>query len=116
MASTSRRRNTGSKRKEPERPRGFDSQRFLSKQHEDHFVTVQERRLLMERKASFLLDLVPEFGAEILRRDWEKLTTYLAPASIELVREFYTNAIPRGGVVTGRYRSFVRGRTTTPIP
>lgn len=40
----------------------------------------------------------------------EKLATYPAPASNELMKEFYTNAIPRGGVSMGRHTSYVRGQ------
>ncbi|KOM40717.1 hypothetical protein LR48_Vigan04g091500 [Vigna angularis] len=53
MASSSWKRvkTVGNKRKDPER---FNSNKFLSHKHERHFMIVQDRRLLMERKVGFL--------------------------------------------------------------
>ncbi|KOM43243.1 hypothetical protein LR48_Vigan05g084700 [Vigna angularis] len=81
MASSSGKRlkTTPSKRKdkEPEQPH---SSRFLSRKHEKHFKIVQDRRLLMERKAN-----------------------------IEVVKEFYTNARKLGDYPAEEYLSYVRG-------
>ena len=116
MSTSKRVKTMGNKRKEPERPRRYYSSRFLSKKHEEHYATVQERRLLMERKAMYIRDLAPEFGLEIERRGWERLTTYPTPTSIELVKEFYANTLPRGGVSAGRYMSYVRGHLISYDP
>ncbi|KOM24874.1 hypothetical protein LR48_Vigan10s000300 [Vigna angularis] len=59
-SSSSKRINTvGAKRMEPELPY---SNKFLSRIHEQHFLIVQDRRLLMERKCQFALNM--EEGAD----------------------------------------------------
>ncbi|KOM40793.1 hypothetical protein LR48_Vigan04g099100 [Vigna angularis] len=65
-------KTVGNKRKEPERPY---SNKFLSRRHEQHFLTIQDRRLLMERKAGWILDLAPQFGEELKSRKWERIAT-----------------------------------------
>ncbi|BAT97666.1 hypothetical protein VIGAN_09118100, partial [Vigna angularis var. angularis] len=109
MASSSGKRikTVGNKRKEPERPY---SNKFLSGRHEQHFLIVQDRRLLMERKAGWIPDLAPQFGEELERRKWERIATYPAPANIAVVKEFYTNAKPLGDSHTETYMSYVTGK------
>ncbi|KOM40742.1 hypothetical protein LR48_Vigan04g094000 [Vigna angularis] len=95
MASSSGKRikTMGNKRKEPERRY---SNKFLSRRHEQHLLIVQDRRLLMERKAGWIPDLAPQFGEELESRNWERIATYPPPANIAVVKEFYTNARPFG--------------------
>ncbi|KOM55801.1 hypothetical protein LR48_Vigan10g169300 [Vigna angularis] len=73
---------TKRKEKEPEQPH---SSRFLSRKHEKHFKVVQDRRLLMERKAGMIPNFAPQFGEQLLGNDWGKLATYPAPANIVVV-------------------------------
>ncbi|KOM55593.1 hypothetical protein LR48_Vigan10g148500 [Vigna angularis] len=109
MTSSSGKRikTMGNKRKEPERPY---SNKFLSCGHEQHFLTVQDRRLLMERKAGWIPYLAPQFGEELKNRKWERIATYPAPANIAVVKEFYTNERPLGDSHTETYMSYVRGK------
>ncbi|KOM40832.1 hypothetical protein LR48_Vigan04g103000 [Vigna angularis] len=97
----------GNKRKEPECPY---SNKFLSLIHEQHFLTVQDRRLLMERKAGWVPDLAPQFGEEVESRKWERIATYPTPENITVVKEFYTNARSLGDSPTEDYMSYVRGK------
>ncbi|KOM51951.1 hypothetical protein LR48_Vigan09g061000 [Vigna angularis] len=109
MTSSSGKRikTVGAKRKEPERPY---SNKFLSHRHEQHFLTVQDRRLLMERKAGWIPDLAQQFGEELENKNWERIATYPTPANIAVVKEFYTNARPLGDSHTEHYMSYVRGK------
>ncbi|KOM40746.1 hypothetical protein LR48_Vigan04g094400 [Vigna angularis] len=95
MTSSSRKRikTVGNKRKEPELPY---SNKFLSRRHEHHFLTIQDRRLLMERKAGWIPGLAPQYGGELKSRKWERIAMYPTPANIAMVKEFYTNARPLG--------------------
>ncbi|KOM52224.1 hypothetical protein LR48_Vigan09g088300 [Vigna angularis] len=110
MTSSSGKRikTVGNKRKEPEWPY---SNKFLSHRHEQHFISVQDRRLLMERKAGWIPDLAPQFGEELENKNWEKIATYPAPANIAVVKEFYTNARRLGNSHTEDYMSYVRGKS-----
>ncbi|KOM49841.1 hypothetical protein LR48_Vigan08g066800 [Vigna angularis] len=96
------------KDKEPEQPH---SSRFLSRKHEKHFKIVQDRRLLMERKAGMIPNFVPQFGEQLMGRNWRKLATYPALANIAVVKEFYTNAMKIGDYLVEEYLSYVRGHT-----
>ncbi|KOM47837.1 hypothetical protein LR48_Vigan07g154100 [Vigna angularis] len=106
MASSSGKRikTLGSKRKEKE-PDRFYSNKFLSRKHERYFNVVQDRRLLMERKAG----LIPQFGEQLENRNMGRLATYPAPANIVVVKEFYTNARRLGDHPAEDYLSYVRG-------
>ncbi|KOM51840.1 hypothetical protein LR48_Vigan09g049900 [Vigna angularis] len=109
MVSSSGKRikTVGNKRKEPKRPY---SNKFLSRRHEQHFLTVQDRRLLMERKAGWISDLAPQFGEELESRKWERIATYPTPANIAVVKEFYTNSRPLGDSHIEDYMSYVKGK------
>ncbi|KOM55602.1 hypothetical protein LR48_Vigan10g149400 [Vigna angularis] len=85
------------------------SSRFLSRKHEKHFRVVQDRRLLMERKVGMIHNFAPQFGEQVLGNDWGKLATYLAPAIIVVVKEFYTNAKKIGDYPAENYLGYVRG-------
>ncbi|KOM26976.1 hypothetical protein LR48_Vigan347s003000 [Vigna angularis] len=108
MTSSSGKRvkTMGNKRKDPER---FYSNKFLSHKQERNFVTVQDQRLLMERKVRWIPSLAPQFGEEVERREWEKLAAYPKPTNIAVVKEFYTNARPFGNTHIENYMSYVRG-------
>ncbi|KOM37688.1 hypothetical protein LR48_Vigan03g107000 [Vigna angularis] len=110
MASSSDKRykTIGTKRKDKE-PERTHSSKFLSRKHEKHFKIVQDRRLLMERKAGLIPDLAPQFGEQIVSRNWRRLATYPAPANIAVVKEFYTNARRLGDHLAEDYLSYVRG-------
>ncbi|KOM45579.1 hypothetical protein LR48_Vigan06g088500 [Vigna angularis] len=110
IASSSGKRikTLGSKRKDKEPERSYSS-KFLSRKHERHFNIVQDRRLLMERKARLILDFAPQFGEQLENRNWERLATYPAPANIAVVKEFYTNARQLGDHPNEEYMSYVRG-------
>ncbi|KOM49799.1 hypothetical protein LR48_Vigan08g062600 [Vigna angularis] len=109
MTSSSGKRiqTLGSKRKELDNPY---STKFLSHRHEQHFISVQDRRLLMERKAGWIPDFAPQFGEQLENKNWEKIDTYPAPANIAVVKEFYTNARRLGDYPTEDYMSYVRGK------
>ncbi|KOM48067.1 hypothetical protein LR48_Vigan07g177100 [Vigna angularis] len=108
-SSSGKRMNTlGSKRKDKEPDRSY-SNKFLSRKHERHFNVVQDRRLLMERKAGLIPDFAPQFGEQLKNRNWGKLATYRTPANIAVVKEFYTNARRLGDHHVEDYLSYVRG-------
>ncbi|KOM31230.1 hypothetical protein LR48_Vigan01g078500 [Vigna angularis] len=117
MASSSGKRykTIGSKRKDKELERSY-SNKFLSRKHERHFNIVQDRRLLMERKAGLILDFAPQFGEQLENRNWERLATYPAPTNIAVVKEFYTNERRLGDYPTEEYMSYVRGNTVQYDP
>ncbi|KOM27004.1 hypothetical protein LR48_Vigan350s000400 [Vigna angularis] len=110
MASSSGKRykTIGSKRKDKE-PECTHSSKFLSRKHEKHFKIVQDRRLLMERKAGLIPELAPQFGEQMVSRNWRRLATYPTPANIAVMKEFYTNARRLGDHPAEDYLSFVRG-------
>ncbi|KOM57705.1 hypothetical protein LR48_Vigan11g073800 [Vigna angularis] len=110
MASSSRKRfkTTASKRKDRE-PKHTHSSKFLSRKHVKHFKIVQDRRLLMERKAGMIPNFAPQFGEQLVSRNWRRLATYPAPANIVVVKEFYTNARRLGNYPDEDYLSYVRG-------
>ncbi|KOM45551.1 hypothetical protein LR48_Vigan06g085700 [Vigna angularis] len=108
--SSKRFKTTTSKRKDKE-PEHTQSSRFLSRKHEKHFKIVQDRRLLMERKAGLIPNFAPKFGQQLMSRNWRRLATYLALANIAVVKEFYTNARRLGDHPTKDYLSYVRGHT-----
>jgi len=84
------------------------SNRFLTKEHEKNFAWVQNRRLLMEKPLGLLPREVPEFLEEYLRKGWNNLGLYPAPANIAIVKEFYANAKKIHDEEP--YLSYVRGR------
>ncbi|KOM47532.1 hypothetical protein LR48_Vigan07g123600 [Vigna angularis] len=64
-SSGKRYKTIGTKRKDKE-PEHTHSSKFLSRKHEKHFKIVQDRRLLMERKAGLIPDLAPQFGEQMV--------------------------------------------------
>ncbi|KOM40833.1 hypothetical protein LR48_Vigan04g103100 [Vigna angularis] len=83
MASSSDKRikTIGSKRKDKEPERSY-ANKFLSRKHERHFKVVQDKRLLMERKAGLILVFAPQFGEQLENRNWGRLSTYPTLANI----------------------------------
>ncbi|KOM43414.1 hypothetical protein LR48_Vigan05g101800 [Vigna angularis] len=110
MASSSGKRikTIGSKKKDKEPERSY-ANKFLSLNHERYFKVVQDRRLLMKRKAGLILDFGPQFGEQLENRNWGRLATYPALANIAMVKEFYTNTRRLGDHPTEDYLSYVRG-------
>ncbi|KOM40830.1 hypothetical protein LR48_Vigan04g102800 [Vigna angularis] len=108
MASSPSKRlkTTTSKRKdkEPEHPH---SSRFLSRKQQKHFKIVQDRRLLMERKAGMIPNFAPQFGEQLMGRNWRRLAKYPTLANIVVVKEFYTNARKLGDYPVEEYLSYV---------
>ncbi|KOM57531.1 hypothetical protein LR48_Vigan11g056400 [Vigna angularis] len=94
----------GAKRKEPKRPY---SNKFVSRRQEQHFLIVQDRRLLMERKAGWIPNLAPQFGEELENKNWERVATYPAPGNIAVVRDMYMS------LMEARLQSIHRGQVVT---
>ncbi|KOM41073.1 hypothetical protein LR48_Vigan04g127100 [Vigna angularis] len=110
MTSSSGKRvkTMASKRKDKE-PKQSHSSRFLSRKHEKHFKVVQDRRVLMEKKVGMIPNFAPQFGEQLLGRNWGKLATYPAPANIAVAKEFYTNVRKIGDYPAEDYLGYVRG-------
>ncbi|QCD80695.1 hypothetical protein DEO72_LG2g1017 [Vigna unguiculata] len=77
----------GQKRKER-----IYSHYFLTKDNEDRFQVVMQRKLVAERKVILKPGEVNEFQLELIRHDWERLGSYPSTFSVTLVKEFYANA------------------------
>ncbi|KOM40706.1 hypothetical protein LR48_Vigan04g090400 [Vigna angularis] len=108
-SSSGKRVKTMASKKKDKEPEQAHSSRFLSRKHEKHFKVVQNRRLLMERKVGMIPNFAPQFGEQLLGRNWGKLATYPAPANIVVVKEFYTNARKIGDYLAEDYLGYVRG-------
>ncbi|QCD87648.1 hypothetical protein DEO72_LG3g2187 [Vigna unguiculata] len=65
---------------------------FLTKDIEDRFQVVMQRKLVVERKVILKPREVNEFQLELIRRGWERLGSYPSTFSVTLVKEFYANA------------------------
>ncbi|KOM43297.1 hypothetical protein LR48_Vigan05g090100 [Vigna angularis] len=78
--------------------------------HERPFQTVQNKRLLMERKVRLIPTMAPEFGRELERRQWDNLASYPSPTNIAVVKDFYTNARTFRGASHEMYTSYVKGK------
>ncbi|KOM47736.1 hypothetical protein LR48_Vigan07g144000 [Vigna angularis] len=72
--SGKRLKTTSSKRKDKE-PEHCHSRRFLSCKHGKHFKIVQDWRLLMERKARMIPNFAPQFGEQLMGRNWIPCTS-----------------------------------------
>ncbi|KOM34928.1 hypothetical protein LR48_Vigan02g107800 [Vigna angularis] len=64
---------------------------------------------MMERKAGMIPNFAPQFGEQLMGRNLRRLATYLAPANITVVKEFYTNTRRLGDYPAEDYLSYVRG-------
>ncbi|XP_020233203.1 pre-mRNA-splicing factor CWC22-like [Cajanus cajan] len=78
--------------RQPFRGPSFDSHTFRDKEHQEFYPKLEERSLWMEKMVKLKPTEYPEFQAEIQRRKWEKLASYMASANISVEREFYCNA------------------------
>ncbi|QCE02536.1 hypothetical protein DEO72_LG8g550 [Vigna unguiculata] len=87
MTTTVGNPSQGQKRKER-----MYSHYFLTKDNEDRFQVVMQRKLVAERKVSLKPGEVNEFPLELIRRGWERLGSYPSTFSVTLVEEFYANA------------------------
>ncbi|KOM25630.1 hypothetical protein LR48_Vigan147s000500 [Vigna angularis] len=110
MASSSGKRIKTIERKDKEPERSY-ANKFFSRKHERHFKVVQDRRLLMERKAELIPNFAPQFGEQLENTNRGRLPTLPTPANIAVVKEFYTNARRLGDHPTKDYLSYVRGHT-----
>ena len=82
---------------------------FLTKDNEDCFQVVMQRKVVAERKVILKPEEVNEFQLELIRRGWERLGSYPSTFSVTLVKEFYANA----KVITSAaptFLSYVRGK------
>jgi len=94
----------GQKRKER-----IYSHYFLTKDNEDRFQVVMQRKLVAERKVILKPGEVNEFQLELIRRGWERLGSYPSTFSVTLVKEFYANAkVTTSAAPT--FLSYVRGK------
>src|SRR4051812_3866601 len=99
----------------PEAPQ-FDSARFLSAEHQEWFGRLCGRKILPEK----IFDLKPngeyrQFMENMHHRRWDILLQPITRINVDIVREFYANAMPtedakyvRKTVVRGRVISFNR--------
>ncbi|KOM57421.1 hypothetical protein LR48_Vigan11g045400 [Vigna angularis] len=109
MASSSGKRIKTMRQKRKELERVY-SNKILSYLNEQHFGTVQNRRLLMERKVGMIPAIAPQFGRELERREWENVATYPTPANIAVLKDIYANERVFGNSQREAYTSFVRGK------
>ena len=104
MKTTAGNPSKGQKRKER-----IYSHYFLTKDNEDRFQVVMQRKLVAERKVILKPGEVNEFQLELIRRGWERLGSYPSTFSVTLVKEFYANAkVTTSAAPT--FLSYVRGK------
>ncbi|QCE14502.1 hypothetical protein DEO72_LG11g1503 [Vigna unguiculata] len=95
--------------KEQKRKERIYSHYFLTKDNEDRFQVVMQRKLVAERKVILKPGEVNEFQLELIRRGWERLGSYPSTFSVTLVKEFYANAkVTTSAAPT--FLSYVRGK------
>ena len=70
----------------------YDSHRFQSAEHQQHFETIKGWSFLRERRVQLRDDEFPDFHEEVARRRWAPLVTPMAKYDPEVVMEFYSNA------------------------
>ncbi|KOM41069.1 hypothetical protein LR48_Vigan04g126700 [Vigna angularis] len=63
----------------------------------------------MERKVGMIPNFAPQFGEQLLGRNWGNLATYPTPTNIAVVKEFYPNARKIGDYPAEDYLGYVRG-------
>ncbi|MED6177206.1 hypothetical protein PIB30_095810 [Stylosanthes scabra] len=92
----------------------FDNHRFKTAFNEEFYNTiVKNKKVIIECCVDLDDDEYPEVREEIALRGWRRLSAPKQEISIDLIREFYANAIiteeemeEHGGHT---YRSFVKG-------
>ena len=72
----------------------FDSHRFRSAEHRQHFEAIKEWSFHRERRVQLREDEYTNFQEEIAHRHWASLVTPMAKYDPEVVLEFYANAWP----------------------
>jgi len=87
----------------------FDSHRFQSAEHQQHFEAIKGWSFHKERRDQLREDEYMDFQEEIARRHWTPLVTHMAKFDPEIVLEFYANAWPTEEGVRDM-RSWVRGQ------
>nr|KYP76694.1 hypothetical protein KK1_020946 [Cajanus cajan] len=108
MASSSKRPRAGQLGQPPRKPSQPYSNLFLAERNETHFESISSMKFIWERRVELEDNEVPEFQAELHRRQWDKLGSYPLPANIAVVKEFYANALRlEEGIAP--FTSYVRG-------
>jgi hypothetical protein len=101
----------------PSRPAQFDGTRFLSAAHQERFNELTAVKLWHDKQ--FVISPTGKYNglASIIeRRRWQTLVNPHPKINVDIVREFYANALPiddEDGSVSERnfaYTTFVRGR------
>nr|KYP71556.1 hypothetical protein KK1_010820 [Cajanus cajan] len=92
------------------------SNRFLTKQYEKQFSSMERRKLLMERKVSLKPEEASDFVAEYTKRKWERLGSYPEPVNIAIIWEFYVNAVTINDDAPVTYTSYVRVHSISFTP
>ncbi|KAH1247086.1 hypothetical protein GmHk_06G017056 [Glycine max] len=87
----------------------YDSHRFRSAVHQQHFEAIKGWSFLRERRVQLRDDEYTDFQEEIGHRRWASLVTPMAKFDPEIVLEFYANAWPTEERVRDM-RSWVRGQ------
>ena len=75
-------------------PVEFDSHRFRSVEHQQHFEAIKGWSFHRERRVQLREDEYSDFQEEIARKHWTPLVTPMAKFDPEIVLEFYANAWP----------------------
>jgi len=86
----------------------FDSHRFRSAEHQQHFEAIKGWSFHRERRVQLRDDEYTDFQEEIAHRQWTSLVTPMAKFDPDIVLEFYVNAWPTEEGVWDM-RSWVRG-------
>ena len=86
----------------------FDSHRFRSAEHQQHFEAIRGWSFHRDRHVQLREDEYSDFQEEIAHRHWTPLVTPMAKFDPEIVLEFYANAWPTEEGVRDM-RSWVRG-------
>ena len=87
----------------------FDSHRFKSAEHQQHFEAIKGWSFHRERRIQLRDDEYVDFREEIARQRWTLLVTPMAMFDPDIVLEFYANAWPTKEGVRDM-RSWVRGQ------
>ncbi|KAL3034109.1 hypothetical protein AAZX31_02G174300 [Glycine max] len=87
----------------------FDSHRFRSAEHQQHFEAIKGWSFHRERRVQLRDDEYTDFKEEIARQRWTSLVTPMAKFDPDIVLEFYANAWPTEEGVRDM-RSWVRGQ------
>ena len=106
-ASSSHKRR---KDKQPmEENREFDAWRYRSVFHEIQAEWMRPKTVLAEVPFDLEKDEFPGVWEKIKKRKWELLTKPITKININLVKEFYANAVREDPTKKPTYKSYVRG-------